>query len=300
MTNPFIWDGTFLGTINDTNINKKYAVGDREYWDITINSFRIVCLIKRVKDCTSCIIDELKPLFGLEKMGSHHIKYRNNFIILYRSRLTENGKEVVYEHSLNDLHLKDVLHIDNTILNKIRKIYVFRDLLKIGKTNDNNIIIRHSPSGVIYPISYNESALKLEKITNFSTPSTIPEVCHKKWFRNDKYDKIFNINILLCSMLNLFYKDKIQIILSKLRKDIVSVCERIMPGTYTHMADIISRILIPRLSTIPVDSSGKLLISQEDYGDDDYDEDGEAVAYFNPEPEEMTPKIKIDISKISV
>ncbi len=297
MSNPFVWDGTFLGIINDSNINKKYVVenDNREYWDITINSFRIVCMIKRVKDCTSCIIDELKSLFGLEKMGSHYIKYHNNFIILYRCRLTESGKEMVYEYSLHDLHSKNLLPIDSNILTKIRKIYVFRDLLKIGKTNDSNIIIRHSPSGAIYPISYNESALKLERIANFSSPSTIPEICYKRWFRNDKYDKVFNINILLCSMLNLFYKDKIQIILSKLRKDIICVCERIMPHTYTHMSDVIARILIPRLSTIPVNSSGQLLISQEDYIEDD-EEEGES--YLNPESQEVSPAVKIDITKL--
>lgn len=296
MSNPFVWDGTYLGIIHDNNINKKYIVGEREYWDITINKFRVVCLIKKVKDCTSCIIDELKSLFALEKMGTHHIKYHNNFIVLYRCRLSIDGKEMIYEHTLNDLHSKGLLTINSDILSKIRKIYVFRDLLKIGKTNDNNILIRYSSSGAIYPISYNESALKLERINNFSSPGTIPEMYYKKWFRNDKYDKIFNINVLLLSMLKIIYKDKIQGTISKLRRDILEICERVKPQTYTHMSDIIARILVPRLSTIPVDSSGGFIISQEDYY---YDEDDEEIGvYINPELEESAVKVKIDMGKL--
>jgi hypothetical protein len=61
------------------------------------------------------------------------------------------------------------------------------------------------------------------------------------------------------------------------------------------MSDVIARILIPRLSTIPVNSSGQLLISQEDYIEDD-EEEGES--YLNPESQEVSPAVKIDITKL--
>lgn len=246
--NPFKWDGSSLGILTDTNILKKYTMGSRDYWDININQYRTVCMIKKRKDCTPCILDELKPLFGLTKVGTHYVKYGINIIILNRCRLTSDGT-VAYEHTLAEL--KGKVEMSPELLFKIRAIYVFRDLFKVSKTNETHIILRipMEPDLRPYPISYNEGSIKLEKIDNFSTPSTISDVCHRKWFRDEIYGKIYNINELLIPMCKAYGTDT-SLTIMRMKQNMLEICERISHGYYTHIADVVSKALVPRLKTV--------------------------------------------------
>lgn len=249
--NPFKWDGSYLGVISDVNIIRKYAMGNRDYWDITIDNYRTVCMIKKRKDCTPCILDEFKSLFGLTKIGTHYVKYGIKIIILSQCRLTAEGT-VAYEHTLAEL--KGKVDISTELLFKIRAIYVFRDLFKVSKTNETHIILRIPlESGLrSYPVSFNEGSIKLEKIDNFSTPSTISDVCHKKWFRDEIYGKIYNINELLIPMCKAFTGDT-SLMIMKLKEQMVDICERISHGNYTHIADVVAKALVPRLRSIILD-----------------------------------------------
>ena len=238
---PFKWDGSNLGVITDINIRNKFVIGSQEFWEVSISGYKVKCMIRRIKDCTTCIIDEIKPLFGLFKNGSHHLKYGIYVYMLTRCRVTDSG-EITLEQTLDKY--KD--NITAEMVYQIQSIYIFRDMLKLGKTNDSNVLVRKSKD-TVYPVSHNEPPIKLEKMLQISSSSKIPEGVYKKWFRNEMYGKIDNINTILLNMLNVVSQDKITIILTSLKEKMLGVAERVGPGKYCHIADVICQILTGRL-----------------------------------------------------
>ena len=191
MDSPFKWDGTSLGTITETSIKKKFVIGKQEFWEISLKGYSTICMVRKIKDATPCIVDEIKTLFGLCKNGSHHVKYGNFIYMIIRCRITQ-GNTVALEQTLDTFSL-DTVKDTSGLVHSIRAIYIFRNILKLGKTNDGNILIRVTKDGV-YPISYNEPVIKPEKFIQVASRTKISEVAYKKWFRDDRYGRVDNLN----------------------------------------------------------------------------------------------------------
>ena len=78
-SNPFVWDGSNLGTIKTSNIRSiGTSLKGTKYWYITLGTFGTAASIKRSKDSTESIVDEIKSLFGLPKIGTHRCKLEDS------------------------------------------------------------------------------------------------------------------------------------------------------------------------------------------------------------------------------
>jgi hypothetical protein len=233
LNNPFIWDGSSLGTITEKNILNKYIIKYLEYWDILINGFHTICIIRKYKDYTPCIVDELKPLFGLIKLGTHYIKYDNNYIILIRSRVNKECKEVIGELFLHE-YVENSGLFDEKIVQKIKEIYVFRDFLCMNNSNDDSIILRKNiTDDDILPISIIDTSLKIDKLVDPTTPSVLSESVFNKWLTNDSPSEI------LTKMCRIKNENTIVLTLFHLKSKINVILNRISNNEYIDLSDII-------------------------------------------------------------
>ncbi len=232
--NPFKWDGTSIGVITEDQILNKYVLGSLEYWDIRKDIYQTICIVRKCKDFTPCIIDELKPLFGLIKLGTHYCKYESNYIILIRSRMDIHGKNIAKEIFLSDYTTK----LDENLINRIKNIYIFRDILCLGKSNDSSIILRRNMTdNDIYPISFIDTPIKLAKLIDIKLSTVIPEVTFKKWLKDDSPSKI------LCKMFKINNMNKVVIKLYNAKSGINKLLMRISDSQHINLSDIIiSRI----------------------------------------------------------
>ena len=229
---PFTWDGTSLGIISENQILAKYNLGTLEYWAITKDKYSTICIVRKCKDYTPCIVDELKPLFGLAKLGTHYARYNSRYYILIRSRMDkEKGyltPEVFLKEYSNNIELKD----------KIKNIYVFRDILGIGKSNDDSIILRRSPiNDEIFPISLLDKCINVEKLSDLSISTSIPETIFKRWISDDSPSRI------LCKMFKVHNEAMIVKKLYNLKSKMNIILKRVSDNEYIDLSDIlISRI----------------------------------------------------------
>ena len=237
MNSPFKWDGSSLGTIIQDNILDKYIIKYLEYWDILINGFHTVCIIRQYKDYTPCIIDELKPLFGLIKLGTHYARYGNNYVILIRSRMDKECKEVNAEMFLRE-YVGNTALFDEKMVQKIKEIYVFRDLLCLAKSNDDSIILRKNITDhEILPVSIIDTSLKIHKLIDPTVSSVLPENIFNKWLTNDSPSEILS---KMCRVKN---ENNITSILFHLKSKINVILKRTSKNEYIDLSDIIiSRI----------------------------------------------------------
>ena len=233
LKNPFKWDGSSLGIITEKNILNKYIIKYLEYWDVLINGFHTICIIRKYKDYTPCIVDELKPLFGLIKLGTHYVKYDNSYIILIRSRINKQCKEVIGELFLYEYIGNEAL-FDEKMVRKIKEIYIFRDFLCMGKSNDDSIILRkNTTDDEILPISIIDTSLKIDKLVDPTTPSVLSESIFTKWLTNDSPSAI------LSNMCRIKNESTIVLTLFHLKSKINIILKRISNDEYIDLSDII-------------------------------------------------------------
>ena len=98
------WDGTEITDfLKESRITVEEGIFEKIiYWKIQDGDKKEYCQIRFSQNILPCLIDELKPVFGLTKIGTHWIKYKGRFLILLKS-----------------LHRNDVVYFDLT-LDKIR------------------------------------------------------------------------------------------------------------------------------------------------------------------------------------
>ena len=90
---PFVWDGSYIGLISEQQIlNRCGTCGKFEYWIFYYKGYTSACMIRFSKYYTQCLVDELKPLFGLNKIGTHYAYYKDKYAILLRARVDLSGK----------------------------------------------------------------------------------------------------------------------------------------------------------------------------------------------------------------
>src|SRR5579872_4194413 len=79
-----LWDGSFLGLYPRTIIVSSTVVAKLTYWHLNLDGREIRVAARAVKDAFPCIVDELKTIFGLQKIGTHLIKVGGRLYLLIR------------------------------------------------------------------------------------------------------------------------------------------------------------------------------------------------------------------------
>ena len=177
MNNPWKWDGSFLGAHKINIILQASNIEELNYFHISINGYETYCMYRETKDNLSCIIDELKPIFKIIKLGTHDIIIGRTHYLLVRCAYYNN--EIIYDHKLSDI--SEYLNIKQTnyFYQKVQEVFVFRELLGLSQTFESSVRVRYH-NCTYYPISFREGNSHLEKEN-----SVVPLTILNKWFKDE-------------------------------------------------------------------------------------------------------------------
>lgn len=228
----FQWDGTDVSDIISRSDIYEAEYGKNKYWIIQ-NVKKVTCLMRNSKSTIPCLIDELKPVFGLQKLGTHWCKQGGKIRILIKCVETSEG-HIKEELSINKLETYSPL-----IKLQIQEIFAFRELLGVTCSYSSNIIIRECKNN-LYPISFYEP--------NMLTTDTkiIPFTVLEKWFNDSSIDFVVK---RLCKIHSL---DRLSVVLHNLRNSIEETIDRVDRRLITYKSCIINRIT-ERLQTTLTD-----------------------------------------------
>jgi len=239
---PYKWNGEYLGTFIYENILMDITdpTTKVKYWMINFFGHRTVCSYQSSRDTSICIYDELMSIFNFPKMGSHYIIYNNKIYIIEKARMKNAS-------ILSELPLSNVYITDEYIMDKIRNLYIIRDILGISKTGDHDIIYRTSSNNTVpdYVIGMKTYLINNNVLQN--DISTITDTARKKWFMDTNTGYEIDIRKLYR---NIFYNikniDDISHYISMFKNKLDDIIDRI-DKRYCYISDLISKRLTDRL-----------------------------------------------------
>lgn len=182
------WNGTYLGSVDrkksilfiqKINVHKKF-------YYLNLNGYMLSCLGFETIDTHYCIADELKILFGLQKLGTHWIRFGQSkkLLILINPTLYQ-----LYPN-FTSLTMIDPKAVDETFKFEVQKIFIYRLTLNIINNSDTLIDVINGK-----PISTKEA-----HIDNVINNSHISKTIFDKWFNEIDYSKvaikIFNLQTI--------------------------------------------------------------------------------------------------------
>ena len=186
----FKWDGSDVTDLIKDKVIEQGRYGKIIYWKIydeNNDKFEICMMRTATYGTIPCLIDELKPIFQLEKVGMHYFsrsklatspsKKSTKYCILLKVLLNEKGQII------HDLPLESYYH--QKITYEIQKIFLFRELLGITKSYEKSIVLRitETKNRYVVPISFYESNMEPCKNTKIVSDKII-----EKWFSDIAFD----------------------------------------------------------------------------------------------------------------
>lgn len=194
-----------------------------------------VCIMRTTKNPNlSCLIDELKPIFGLPKLGTHRCKQGGKDRILIRCPIKNN--QIQDEMTLNMLE-----NPSGIMKLQVQEIFAFRELLGVTCSYESSILIRKGTNNT-YPISFYEPGMKT------TNDKTTPFNVLDKWFEDTSIDEVVKRLLKIKSI------DRMGVVLHDLRTKIENVIERVDRELIIYKTYIMDRIT-ERLQTTLVDPS---------------------------------------------
>ena len=224
----FNWDGSEVtNLLKDCNIEEG-IYGKYIYWKIYDDSLGVnspqYCMVRTMSNGTlSCLIDEIKPIFKLQKIGTHWIKYNGKKLILLKVNLNSEGA-IIFDLTL------DLLPYHERLAGEVRKIFAFRELLGMTKSYEKSIILREYKKYIV-PISFYEPNME-PSCGKFILPKTVLE----KWFEDISIDEVVK------KMLEIESSQEITLKLYNLRSEIEKIVERCDRNCITFVDEILSRV----------------------------------------------------------
>lgn len=235
----FKWDGS---NVTDILLKAEILEGifnKTTYWIIKLDR-KYTCIVKNKifnsqksgnNESLPCIIDEIKPLFGLPKVGSHWCKLFGKHRVLLRC--TDN--DIIREDiALNKLDMT-VVKKNQILFYQIQELFTFRELLGITQSFNSNVVVRTDGKNV-YPLSINESSMVIDD------SNVLPTTVLDLWFEDTSVDKVA-LRLLKVRSINDIKN------IHKLRSDIEKVIERVDRRNIIYASYIVTRI-IERLQAV--------------------------------------------------
>lgn len=233
----FKWDGTDLGELKDDQIlSRVFADGD-EYWTISLDdTSTTTCYVRSIVTNHANLIDELKPVFNLTKLGTHRAQYKARKILLIKP-VIEDGKVVCD----SEVDFKTNL-IDQVFVYQMQELYVFREMLGISLSYDRHIRVRkggvqpfqdsQSENRIrVYPISFHENTFHPEK-----SEKVLPNTVIEKWFGSTP------IEVVARRLLGISNTQEIPSCLFRLNSQIQDVVERVDRDLCRYVTSILDRV----------------------------------------------------------
>ena len=223
------WCGTDITElINDKKTLIREAVYKKNtYWVIQWKEDNevytdVTCIVRNSTSILPCIIDEIKPVFNLEKIGTHWCKFKGKTLIFYKIQM-ENGN-ILEDITLDNIGYKVQLEPD------VQKIFVFRELLGMSKNFESSIILRKRDY-FFKVMSFYEP-----NMTPGDTKNVLPNTILNKWFKNTDIDTV------VLKMFNVDNPENIISVLLDLKSKLDKIAERVNKDAITYIDEIIARI----------------------------------------------------------
>jgi hypothetical protein len=197
MEKIFHWDGSHIGKLSNNNIIEYKNYDNLEIIFLNDSGEKYTAIITKYTNSIALVIDELKPLFGIEKFGRHSCYINKSKKIL---TLIKNNYKPFTPDS--------IISLKSSLRNDIRQSYVFRYITGLTYNIDKSLWY---VNGKI--TSYYENKIDFNK-------SDITKTCFNKWFLDDWNDvvkilkKIVGKNIM-------FFKFKIDEIILRVDKNYI-------------------------------------------------------------------------------
>ena len=222
----FKWDGSDITEFinnSDTYITEA-EYNKNVYWVISNGDNIDICSVKTSSnESYPCLIDEMKPAFGLEKIGTHWFKFGGKYMILIKLKIADGC--VIEELTLKQFPYSKRLEPE------VQKIFVFRELLGImSKACEGNIILRNKKH-FVKPISaYNPN------LTPSKGSQALPNTVLEKWFSD------ISIGEVILIMLKEKKTSDLNAVLLKVRKKLEKIVERVNRNGIIYIDEILSRL----------------------------------------------------------
>lgn len=220
----FKWDGSDISDFikDPKTVIEEGGYKKNVYWKIKHGNNEEICLKRNSSSNMACLIDEMKPVFGLEKIGTHWFKFKAKTVIIFKI-VMENGS------ILEEITLDQISH-KKELATEVRRIFLFREMLGTSSNFEKNIILRKK-GYYIKPVSFYEPNMN---------PShhgkVIPDTILEKWFKDTDLDEATKI------FFNIDKLENINKILLDLKKKLLDIFNRIDMNAITNLDEIISRI----------------------------------------------------------
>jgi len=187
-SSPFKWDGSHLGTLKSDQIEEidTIKIGRLlKVCTITIKDKTVTCLVKSIMSLLPAIFDELKPIFSLQKIGTHTFRYNGKLMIAYKPFFF---RDKVYAETTLDTTPD---HLVDKIEDQVRLNLAFREIFGITDTYERSLILRYKNPGnsseIPTVISYLEPGSVAGLMDGFT--SVLPQTIVNRWFSNDDQAK---------------------------------------------------------------------------------------------------------------
>lgn len=178
INNKLRWDGSFLGTYPLSAVLVRWTLEDSTYYGIQLKEGILYTIAHRNKNILPCIVDELRPIFGLDRRGLHRIILGHDEYIIYYVPISGNN-ELIWETSLNRLNNKHHIKRDPEFRKSVQKVLAFCDLLLLMNTAETKIKLRPEKNGGLTPINFNDITNSVQRGNSYSV---IPGPLYNKWF----------------------------------------------------------------------------------------------------------------------
>jgi hypothetical protein len=221
----FKWDGSDVSElIKDAGTKVHEAWTEkRMYWIIEREKEKEIVIVKKSSHIFACMIDELKPVFGLEKIGTHWVKIHSKIYILFKPEKDRKG-EIIEELTLNEYKY------DKNLENEIQKIFLFREIVGVPRNTEKNVILRMKGL-YVQPLSFYESNLSPK-----GSGKVLSNLVLDKWFKNTDLDEA------VCKFMGITSIEQINEILLPLHKKLEDVIQRTDPTSIMYVDEILSRL----------------------------------------------------------
>lgn len=217
----FAWDGSEVTNfiLLDEVIIQEGIYKKNKYWIFNYRDKFQICLLKEITKTLPCLIDELKPAFNLEKVGTHWFRLNGKKFMIKRLITQENM--VIQELSL------DKLKYNKYIQSEVQKIFLFRELLGVRANFEKNIVLRNKGL-YVNPISFNETEMEPH-----DNKKIIPETIINRWFKEETLNEV---------LVKIFETDNINLVLLKLKSNLDEICLRVDKESISAVDGILTRI----------------------------------------------------------
>lgn len=187
------WDGSYLGEFKTNIITKRIKFDNINFFLIKLNiniDLVVLCRFIRSNNKIPCIIDEIKPIFGINKIGTHSIKIGKVLYIIYKTQwyIKNNEIEIEMGEPLNRIEKNE--QFIKSFEFDIKSMFAFRDLLGLDCFESSIYVDTNTKK--IFPLKENKTKGKESTIIDISSNMSIS--VSRRWF--NKNDLNFYINYI--------------------------------------------------------------------------------------------------------